>query len=234
MSCDNDFTGPLILADITEWRSWLVSNESTCDGIWLVLAKKGVTNPTSLTYQEALEEALCSGWIDGRRKTVDADTFQQRFTPRRTRSIWSQRNVEIVGRLLHEGRLRPRGAVEIERAKADGRWERAYPGQASAEIPADLRNALSAAPAAQTGFSRLSRADRYTALHPILTAPNPAARARRVTSLIARLNGFGPTETTGETLSPGHEADRGQQDSTQEHPAEREPSHPTDKGPGGG
>ncbi|GAB2626604.1 hypothetical protein GCM10009696_35600 [Kocuria himachalensis] len=81
MSCDNDSTGPLILADITEWRSWLVSNESTCDGIWLVLAKKGVTNPTSLTYQEALEEALCSGWIDGRRKTVDADTFQQRFTP---------------------------------------------------------------------------------------------------------------------------------------------------------
>ena len=166
---------------------WLASNENTSDGIWLMLAKKGVTSPTSITYQHALEAALCSGWIDGQRKSFDADTFQQRFTPRRAASLWSQRNVEIVGRLLDEGRLRPRGNAEIERAKADGRWGRAYAGQATAVAPADLVDALSAAPVAEAEFARLTRADRFVAMSPILTAPNAATRVRRIASLIARL-----------------------------------------------
>lgn len=185
----DDPTFPLVIADIDGWRAWLATNEHTSDGIWLMLAKKGVTSPTSISYQLALEEALCCGWIDGQRKSFDADTFQQRFTPRRAASLWSQRNVEIVGRLLDEGRLRERGHSEIARAKADGRWERAYAGQATAEVPPDLVDALAAAPAADAVFSRLSRADRFVAMSPILTAPNAASRARRIAGLVTRLNG---------------------------------------------
>lgn len=184
---EDDPKYPLVIVDIDGWRNWLASNEDTSDGIWLMLAKKGVTSPTSITYQLALEEALCCGWIDGQRKSFDADTFQQRFTPRRAASLWSQRNVEIVGRLLSEGRLRERGHAEIARAKADGRWERAYAGQATAEVPADLVDALTAAPAAEAEFSRLSRGDRFVAMSPILTAPNPASRARRIAGLVTRL-----------------------------------------------
>ena len=189
MSNEDDPKHPLVISDIDGWRKWLASNEDTSDGIWLMLAKKGVTSPTSITYQLALEEALCCGWIDGQRKSFDAHTFQQRFTPRRAASLWSQRNVEIVGRLLSEGRLRERGHAEIARAKADGRWERAYAGQATAEAPADLVDALNAVPAAEAEFSRLSRGDRFVAMSPILTAPNPVIRARRIASLVTRLAG---------------------------------------------
>ncbi|MBB1026302.1 hypothetical protein G6026_01080, partial [Dietzia sp. DQ11-38-2] len=90
---------PLIVEHVDQWREWLTTHDDTCDGTWLMLAKKGVTRPTSLSYHEALEEALCSGWIDGQRRTYDDTTFVQRFTPRRARSIWSLRNVEIVARL---------------------------------------------------------------------------------------------------------------------------------------
>jgi uncharacterized protein YdeI (YjbR/CyaY-like superfamily) len=99
---------PLVLADADAWRSWLLEHEAGSDGEWLVLAKKGVREPTSLTYQEALEEALCSGWIDGQRRSRDAGTFLQRYTPRRPRSIWSQRNVGIIARLEEAGRMRER------------------------------------------------------------------------------------------------------------------------------
>jgi len=118
----------LTLHDKRAWRAWLDKNESLSDGIWLVLAKKGTIEPTSLTYSEALEEALCSGWIDGQRKTVDEHTFKQRFTPRRKKSMWSQRNVGIVTRLIEEKRMRDRGQSEITHAKDDGRWENAYVG----------------------------------------------------------------------------------------------------------
>ncbi|CAO5163483.1 hypothetical protein FAIPA1_230058 [Frankia sp. AiPs1] len=128
----------LTVADRVAWRAWLDVNEDVSDGVWLVLAKKGTTSPTSLRYDLALEEVLCSGWIDGQKKSGDAATFQIRFTPRRKASLWSQRNTALVARLIDEGRMRPRGQAEVERAQADGRWDRAYPGAADAQIPDDL------------------------------------------------------------------------------------------------
>lgn len=177
----------IIVADAQEWRAWLHRNDAVSTGVWLMLAKKGTVDPTSLSYQEALEEALCSGWIDGQRKSLDTLTFAQRFTPRRPRSIWSKRNVEIIARLSAERRLRARGIAEVERAKADGRWERAYAGPATAEMPSELAEALAEHPLAQAAFSELSRSDRYSALHPILTAANTATRDRRIAALLARL-----------------------------------------------
>lgn len=179
---------PVILASIEDWREWLNSNEDSSDGVWLMLAKKGVTSPTCLTYPEALDEALCSGWIDGQRNRYDERTFVQWFTPRRARSLWSRRNVEIVARLAATGRLRPRGVAEIERAKSDGRWDRAYPGPATAEPPEALSIALEAAPTARSVFDRLSRSERFSALLPLLTAPGDDVLERRVERLIARLS----------------------------------------------
>lgn len=184
---DDVRTVPLIVADAAAWRNWLDANEDASDGVQLVLAKKGVVEPTSLTYAEALDEALCSGWIDGRRNARDDATFLQLYTPRRARSIWSQRNVDIVARLIDEGRMRRRGHAEIERARADGRWERAYAGQASAAAPADLLAALSAHPDAAARFAALAAAERYSVLHPILSAPSDAARAARIARAVARL-----------------------------------------------
>ncbi|MFC7456337.1 YdeI family protein [Brachybacterium sp. GCM10030267] len=178
---------PLVIADRAGWRAWLDQHEHTYDGVWLLLAKKGRDSPTTLTYQEALEEALCSGWIDGQRTTYDERSFRQRFTPRRTRSIWSQRNVVIVARLADEGRMRERGQAEIDRAKADGRWERAYAGPATAEPPPDLLAALAAEPEAQAAFEQLTRSARFSALSPILTAATERTRERRIAALIARL-----------------------------------------------
>lgn len=180
---------PLIFADAAAWREWLTANEGVSDGIWLVLAKKGTTDPTSLSYQEALEEALCGGWIDGQRRARDAATFVQRYTPRRTRSMWSMRNVDIIARLVADQRIRARGIAEVERAQADGRWERAYVGQAAAEVPDELARALAADVVAEARFAALNRAERYSALHPILTAPSATTRARRIDVLVARLGG---------------------------------------------
>ncbi|HEV2362163.1 MAG TPA: hypothetical protein VGS21_10715 [Acidimicrobiales bacterium] len=112
----------LIVADVGEWRDWLVENADGSEGIWLVLAKKGHVEPTRITYAEALEEALCSGWIDGLVRRRDEQTYQQRFTPRRPRSQWSSGNVELVERLTEEGRMRRGGLSAIESAKAGGRW----------------------------------------------------------------------------------------------------------------
>lgn len=176
----------LVVADAAAWRAWLDEHEDDSDGVRLVLAKKGTVEPTRLTYAEALDEALCSGWIDGRRNAIDAATFQQHFTPRRKRSIWSQRNVALVARLIDAGRMRPRGQAEIDRAKADGRWQRAYAGQAEADVPEDLARALAASPVATERFAALTRADRYSAIHPLITAPSAVTRANRIARLIGR------------------------------------------------
>ncbi|WP_017792764.1 YdeI/OmpD-associated family protein [Leucobacter salsicius] len=178
---------PLVVADVTAWRAWLDQHEASSDGLWVLLAKKGTVDPTSLTYQDALEEALCGGWIDGQRKSVDAHTFKQRYTPRRQKSLWSLRNIEIVTRLTAEGRMRERGFAEIERAQADGRWDRAYAGPATAEVPDELARALKAHPAANAAFEKLNRTERYSALHPILTATTAATLERRIERLIASL-----------------------------------------------
>lgn len=120
------------------WLSWLGAHQHEPAGVWLVLARKGTTRPTSLTYDQALEEALCHGWIDGQARRRDDTTYHQRFTPRRVRSPWSQRNVGLVARLAEQGRMQPAGLTEVERAKADGRWEAAYAGPATMEVPDDL------------------------------------------------------------------------------------------------
>ncbi|MGH8893905.1 MAG: YdeI/OmpD-associated family protein [Actinomycetes bacterium] len=113
----------LTVADAAAWRSWLGRHHAGPTGVWLTLAKKGTTEPTSLTYDQALDEALCHGWIDGQAKGGQGGTYRQRFTPRRARSSWSRRNVGIVDRLTGEGRMHPAGLAEVERAKADGRWD---------------------------------------------------------------------------------------------------------------
>ena len=163
--------------------------------MWLVLAKKGTTEPTSLTYEHALEEALCHGWIDGQIGRRDERTYRQRFTPRRARSTWSERNVGHIERLLREGRMHPAGIAEVERAKADGRWEAAYAGQASIEVPADLASALAAQPRAQAMFEILTRQNRYAVLYRIDAAKRPATRARRIEQYVAMLS-------RGETIYP--------------------------------
>jgi uncharacterized protein YdeI (YjbR/CyaY-like superfamily) len=175
------------VADAAAWRAWLDAHEDESDGVWLVLAKKGVTDPTSLTYAEALDEALCSGWIDGQRRAGDAMTFVQRFVPRRARSLWSRRNIEHVARLEAEGRLRPRGRAEVARAQADGRWERAYAGPATALPPAELLAALDAVPGARDRFEALSGQARYSVLHPVLTAATDETRRRRIERAVERL-----------------------------------------------
>lgn len=177
----------LVVADAQAWRAWLDEHEDEQDGVWLLLAKKGTTSPTALTYVQAVEEALCSGWIDGQTKSVDDRTYRQRFTPRRKASLWSQRNIDRVERLVAAGRMRPRGQAEIDRARADGRWDRAYPGPATAEVPEDLAVALAASPVASEAFAGLDGRNRYAVLHRVLTAPSPASRNNRVATLVAML-----------------------------------------------
>src|ERR1700730_5085555 len=160
----------LIVAGARAWHEWLREHHGQPTGVWLVLAKKGTTIPTALTYAQALEEALCHGWIDGQAKVRDDGTYRQRFTPRRARSVWSQRNVDRVARLTSVGRIHPAGVAEVERAKADGRWAAAYAGPAAIEVPPELAAALAAEPKAQSMFEILNSQNRYAILYRIATA----------------------------------------------------------------
>jgi uncharacterized protein YdeI (YjbR/CyaY-like superfamily) len=185
----------LIVADVAAWRSWLHEHHGDLTGVWLLLAKKGITQPTSLTYDQALEEALCHGWIDAQARGGDERTYRQRFTPRRARSQWSSRNVGIVERLTIDGRMKPAGLAAVERAKADGRWTVAYAGQATIEMPTDLADALRADPDAQAMFDILSGQNRYAILYRIQSARRTDTRARRIEQFIAML-------ARGETVYP--------------------------------
>ncbi|WP_380166855.1 YdeI family protein [Jannaschia sp. R86511] len=185
----------LVVPDVDAWRAWLAEHVSFQTGVWLVLAKKGTTSPTSLTYAQALQEALCQGWIDGQAKSIDEATYRQRFTPRRARSLWSKRNVGYVADLIAAGRMQPNGYAEIERAKADGRWDAAYAGPATIEVPDDLAAALAAEPAAQAAFARLDGQNRYAVLFRVTTARTPETRARRIATSVAML-------ARGETAYP--------------------------------
>jgi uncharacterized protein YdeI (YjbR/CyaY-like superfamily) len=185
----------LAVLDAVAWRRWLGDHHADESGVWLVLAKKGTTDPTSLTYEQALDEALCHGWIDGQVGRRDERTFRQRFTPRRARSNWSERNVGHVERLLREGRMHAGGIAQVERAKADGRWDAAYAGQASIEVPADLASALAAEPRAQAMFEILTSQNRYAVLYRIDAAKRAATRARRIEQYVAML-------ARGETIHP--------------------------------
>ena len=185
----------LIVGDAAAWREWLGENHGDPAGVWLVLAKKGTQRPTSLTYDRALEEALCHGWIDGQTRRRDDATYRQRFTPRRKRSAWSKRNTGIAERLRAEGRMHPAGQAEVERAKADGRWEAAYAGPATMEVPPDLTEALAAEPKAQAMFETLNSQNRYAILYRIGTAKRADTRARRIREFVAML-------ARGETVYP--------------------------------
>ena len=186
----------LVVADAAAWRAWLDEHEDTSDGVWLTLARKDAVDagrgPTTLRYAAALDEALCSGWVDGQARGGDADTYGQRFTPRRARSLWSARNVTHVARLRDEGRVRPRGEAEVARAQADGRWDRAYAGPATMAVPDDLRAALDAQPSLAEAFAALGGQDRYAACHRVVTATTPAVRARRVAAVLDGLRGGAP------------------------------------------
>lgn len=144
----NDQLPELLVEDAAEWRAWLAAQGASATEAWLVLAKKGPASPTRLTYSEALEEALCHGWIDGRVQRRDEGSYRQRFTPRRPRSAWSRRNVQLAEKLIAAGRMQPAGLAAVERARADGRWESAYAGPADIEVPEDLAAALAGEPRA--------------------------------------------------------------------------------------
>jgi uncharacterized protein YdeI (YjbR/CyaY-like superfamily) len=188
-------TAELIVVDVDAWHAWLGEHHQASDGIWLVLAKKNVTTPTSLTYDQALEEALCHGWIDGQRKSRDEQTFIQRYTPRRSRSMWSQRNVELVARMERDGRMLPAGRAEVERAKADGRWDKAYGGSSGLEIPADLTEALAQVPRAQAMFDILTSANRFAVVHRVNSAKRADTRSKRIAQFVEQL-------ARGETIYP--------------------------------
>jgi uncharacterized protein YdeI (YjbR/CyaY-like superfamily) len=191
----------LIVSDAAAWRAWLSKHHAEPAGVWLVLAKKGSEEPTSLTYDQALEEALCHGWIDGQARRRDETTYRQRFTPRRRRSSWSKRNTGHAERLLAEGRMHPAGVAEVERAKADGRWDAAYAGPAHIEVPPDLAEALAAEPKAQAMFEGLTSQNRYAVLYRIATAKRTDTRARRIEEFVAML-------ARGETIHPQTSAER--------------------------
>lgn len=181
--------------DAAAWRAWLAAHPEDAVGVWLRLAKKGATEPTSLTYAQALDEALCFGWIDGQTRGGDEKSYTQRFTPRRKRSIWSKRNVGIAERLVSEGRMAPAGVAEIDRAQADGRWAAAYAGPAGAEVPDDLQAALDASAEATAMLGVLTSQNRYAILHRIGQAKRPETRVRRIEEFVAML-------ARGETIYP--------------------------------
>jgi len=188
-------TAELIVADLVAWQCWLADHATASDGVWLVLAKKGTTHPTSLTYDDALEEALCHGWVDGQIAGGHEGTFRRRFTPRRAGSAWSKRNIGIIERLVAEGRMRPGGRAAMDRAKADGTWDAAYAGAATIEAPDDFQAALGANRAASEMFAQLDRANRYAVLYRITTARRPDTRARRIAQLVDML-------AQGKTIHP--------------------------------
>jgi uncharacterized protein YdeI (YjbR/CyaY-like superfamily) len=177
----------LLVEDAASWSAWLAEHGATSPGAWLVLAKKGGVSPTRLTYQEALEEALCFGWIDGQVRRRDDGSYRQRFTPRRARSAWSKRNVQAAERLVAEGRMQPGGLAAVERAQADGLWETAYAGPAESEIPDDLAAALAAEPKALAMFEILTSQNRYAILYRLARVRTPETRSRRIAEFVAML-----------------------------------------------
>jgi uncharacterized protein YdeI (YjbR/CyaY-like superfamily) len=168
------------------WEAWLDAHHGESPGVWLQIAKKASGIPT-VTYAEALEVALCYGWIDGQKSGYDADYFLQRFTPRRSRSKWSKINVDKVAELTMAGRMRPAGVAQVEAAKADGRWDAAYGGMATTTVPDDLQAALDANPAAADFFAGISRTNRYAVLYRVHDARRPDTRARRIAMIVEML-----------------------------------------------
>lgn len=192
----------LTLTNALAWSAWLGEHGTGSNGVWLVLAKKGTKEPTTLTYEEALEEAICHGWIDGQLAKGDGGTFRRKFTPRRPASAWSKRNVQLANRLIAEGRMAPAGLAAVDRARTEERWESAYEGQATIEVPPDLVAALAANAAAKAMFEQLNAANRYAILYRLATAKRRETRQRRMEQFIAMLS-------RGETIHPQPQAPSG-------------------------
>jgi uncharacterized protein YdeI (YjbR/CyaY-like superfamily) len=176
------------------FEAWLDEHHASSDGIWIKFAKQGSGIP-SVTYKEVLPVALAYGWIDGQVKRIDDDWYRQRWTPRRARSVWSKINRATAEAMIERGEMKPAGLREVERAKADGRWERAYDSPTTAGVPDDLRAALDAEPAAAEFFERLDSNNRYAILHRLQNAKRPETRARRLEKFVAML-------ARGETIHP--------------------------------
>lgn len=177
----------LTVANTTLWRQWLLTQHATSPGVWLTLAKKGSKSPTTLTYQEALEEALCFGFIDGQSRKKDDATYAQRFTPRTAKSTWSQRNVGIIARLEQDGRMHEAGRQAVEAAKADGRWAAAYAGSSTAEAPQDFLDAVARVPTAQATWDELNRQNRYVIYMRLSSLKTPAGREKRIAAFVDML-----------------------------------------------
>jgi uncharacterized protein YdeI (YjbR/CyaY-like superfamily) len=177
-----------------EWERWLDANHADSKGVWIKIAKKG-SGIESVSHPRALEGALCFGWIDGRREALDERYFLQRFSPRGPRSRWSKINREKAERLTAEGRMRPAGLAEVERAKQDGRWDAAYDSPSKIAVPDDLRRELDARPAARASFEQLNSQNRYAILYRLHDAKRPETRARRLAKFVAMLE-------AGEKLYP--------------------------------
>ncbi len=175
------FAGP------ADWESWLNDHHSDTPGVWLRIAKKGST-PRTVTYAEALDVAICHGWIDGQRRPQDESFYLQRFTPRGPRSKWSQVNRQKATDLIAAGRMREPGHVQVNAAKSDGRWERAYEPQSRATVPADFQQALDQNPAAKEFFSTLTGTRRYAFLYRLHNVRSPARRAQRIARYIVLLS----------------------------------------------
>ena len=172
--------------DQRAWGVWLDRNHPVSDGVWLKFAKKG-SDVTTVTYAEAVEEALCYGWIDGQVARHDETYYLQRFTPRRRGSRWSQINREKAERLIAQERMKPAGLAQVEAAQGDGRWDAAYPSPSRATVPDDLQRALDANPAAKAFFETLTGSRRYAILYRVEDAKRPETRARRIAEYVKML-----------------------------------------------
>ena len=177
---------PTLFKNAKAFETWLKKHHAASDGLWLQIARKGADEP-SVTYLEAVEIALCWGWIDGQKKGLDDQHFLQRFTPRRAKSIWSKINVAKIASLIEAGRLQPAGQAQIDAAQADGRWEGAYDGARTATMPDDLQAALDANIQAKTFFATVNASNRYAVLWRVQTAVRPETRARRIAQLVEML-----------------------------------------------
>jgi len=174
-----------VFASVAEFETFLEREHTTASGLYLKIAKKG-TGIASITSSEAIEAALCFGWIDGRANSIDSSWYTVRYTPRRKKSIWSQKNIQTVARLTAEGRMRRAGMEAVEAAKADGRWDRAYAGSATMEVAEDFKAALAMNAAAKRFFESLNRSDRYSVLWRVETA-SPTSRAGRIQAILEML-----------------------------------------------
>ena len=169
------------------WAAWLDEHHATSGGLWLKIAKRD-SGIESVSYPEALDAALCYGWIDGQKGKFDDDHWLQRFTPRRPKSKWSKVNRQKVSALIESGEMKPAGLREVERAKADGRWDDAYEAQSKATVPDDLRRKLDENPEASAFFATLDSANRYAILYQIQDAKKPETRARRIEKYVTMLS----------------------------------------------